>query len=76
VSTGLLLPQYFYIPADQIERERARPGSADRIPSDVGSTKGIFLWGQSVYFISQLLGKTDTRTVKTMIGIFIHGVIV
>ncbi|XP_053402296.1 phosphorylase b kinase regulatory subunit beta-like isoform X7 [Mercenaria mercenaria] len=54
---GLLLPQYFFIPADQIDRERSRPGSADRIPSDVGSTKGIFLWGQSVYFISQLLVK-------------------
>lgn len=54
---GLLLPQYFFIPANQIDRERMRPGTADRIPSDVGSTRGIFLWGQSVYFISQLLVK-------------------
>lgn len=67
---GLLLPQYFFIPADQIDRERSRPGSADRIPSDVGSTRGIFLWGQSVYFISQLLGKHGLPqcTVKTVLS--------
>ncbi|KAL4234418.1 hypothetical protein ACF0H5_006065 [Mactra antiquata] len=56
-NEGLLLPEYFFIPVDQIESEKARPGSGNRVPSDVGSTSGVFLWGQAVYFISQLLVK-------------------
>ena len=56
--TGNLLPQYFYVPHDQIELERQSHGSAERVPSEEGSTSGVFLWGQSIYFISQLLGKS------------------
>ena len=44
--SGLLIPQYFYV----------QPGEAERVPSDAGTTDGIFMWGQAVYFISQLLG--------------------
>ncbi|WAR11576.1 KPBB-like protein [Mya arenaria] len=54
-NDGLLMPHYFYIPAEQVEIERMQPGRGRRYPSDAGSTKGIFLWGQAVYFISQLL---------------------
>ena len=54
--SGLLIPQYFYIPSGQTEMEKNRPGSAERLPSDAGTTNGIFMWGQAVYFISQLLG--------------------
>ncbi|XP_052816202.1 phosphorylase b kinase regulatory subunit beta-like isoform X2 [Mya arenaria] len=56
-NDGLLMPHYFYIPAEQVEIERMQPGRGRRYPSDAGSTKGIFLWGQAVYFISQLLVK-------------------
>jgi hypothetical protein len=53
-KVGLLLPQDFYIPADQIERKTAHPGFVNIILSDVSSTEGIFIRGQSVYLLSQL----------------------
>jgi len=40
-----------------VEAEKANPGSQDRLASDEDGDKGnIYLWGQSVYLISQLLG--------------------
>ena len=51
-----MIPQYFYIESGQTELERNKPGAAERIPSDAGTVNGIFMWGQAVYFISQLLG--------------------
>ncbi|KAL3859718.1 hypothetical protein ACJMK2_009920 [Sinanodonta woodiana] len=54
-NDGLLLPQYFYVPKDGLEKEKVKPGSATRIPSQEGTSDGIFMWGQAVYFISQLL---------------------
>ncbi|KAH3798780.1 hypothetical protein DPMN_152383, partial [Dreissena polymorpha] len=56
-NEGVLMPQYFFIDADHINHEKACPGTGRRIPSDAGSTNGVFLWGQAVYFISQLLVK-------------------
>jgi len=53
---GLLIPQYFFIPPEDIDLERNHPGRGQRVPSDVGSVDGVFIWGQSVYFIAQLLG--------------------
>ena len=45
---------YFYIAAEDIEKERKEPGSAKRVMSDEGS-KSICLWNQAMYIISQLL---------------------
>ena len=52
-----MIPQYYYIQREDIEAERANPGSAIKVASEAGTTNGTFMWGQSVYFISQLMGK-------------------
>ncbi|XP_046550516.1 LOW QUALITY PROTEIN: phosphorylase b kinase regulatory subunit beta-like [Haliotis rubra] len=52
---GLLIPRYYYVPADKIDLEKSKPGSQKRLASPEGSTDGIFMWGQAVYLISQLL---------------------
>jgi len=54
---GPIIPKYYYVSKDCVEAEKANPGSQDRLPSDEDGDKGnIYLWGQSVYLISQLLG--------------------
>ncbi|XP_041375340.1 phosphorylase b kinase regulatory subunit beta-like isoform X2 [Gigantopelta aegis] len=52
---GLLVPKYYYVPEDTIELEKMHPGSQERLPSPEGSTGGVFMWGQAIYIISQLL---------------------
>ncbi|ESP02603.1 hypothetical protein LOTGIDRAFT_224755 [Lottia gigantea] len=54
---GVLIPNYYYVPADKIELEKKNPGSQERLPSPEGSSAGVFMWGQSVYLISQMLIK-------------------
>nr|XP_024219665.1 probable phosphorylase b kinase regulatory subunit beta [Halyomorpha halys] len=49
-----LVPMYFYIAEEDIDKERKEPGSAKRVMSEEGS-KSICLWNQAMYIISQLL---------------------
>ena len=58
IFPGFILPKYYYVDKENVELEKASPGSQEKIASDEGGDTGkIFLWGQSVYIISQLLGK-------------------
>ena len=54
---GLLVPMYYYTPRYYVDDERARPGSQPKCPSAEGTTDGVFMWGQALYFIVQLLGE-------------------
>ncbi|BFZ13480.1 hypothetical protein BsWGS_16519 [Bradybaena similaris] len=54
-ADGQLLPMYYFVPKQLIEKEKANPGSQLKVPSAEGSTAGVFMWGQSLLFISQLL---------------------
>jgi hypothetical protein len=57
-ATGYILPKYYYVEKHNVELEKANPGSQEKISSDEDSeNSNIFLWGQSVYIVSQLLGK-------------------
>ena len=56
-NDGPLLPKYYYVPAENVAAERANPGSQVRVASSEGEHDNVFLWGQSVYVISQLLGE-------------------
>jgi len=43
---------------DNVDFEKGNPGSQDRLASDEDAETGnIYLWGQSVYVISQLLSE-------------------
>ena len=53
-----MVPKYYYVPKENIEEEKRVPGSMTRYPSAEGTTDGTYMLGQSVYFISQLLGKS------------------
>jgi len=46
---------YFYVPKKRIEYEQTEPGSQTRLSGSEGSAGSIFLWGQSMYIIAQLL---------------------
>ena len=47
----------YYVPKEElVKRHRI---DLDRRPSAEGSTDGVFLWGQAMYFISQLLGSLN-----------------
>ena len=51
-----LLPQYYYVPSECLDEERARPGSQVRLPScSRPGEEPCYLLGQAVYLISQLL---------------------
>jgi len=53
---GPIIPKYYYVSKESMEAEKANPGSQDRVASDEDAETGnIYLWGQSVYIISQLL---------------------
>lgn len=56
-QSGPVIPKYYYVAKEDIEAERAKPGSQERSPSGEGEGHNFFLWGQSVYIISQLLGE-------------------
>ncbi|GAA56348.1 phosphorylase kinase alpha/beta subunit [Clonorchis sinensis] len=49
------LPKFFYVPLDDLEKERRARGSVVRKSSFRFPGESFFLWGQSVYIISQLL---------------------
>ncbi|XP_055337447.1 phosphorylase b kinase regulatory subunit beta-like [Paramacrobiotus metropolitanus] len=53
----VVLPRYYYVPSEFIEAEIANPGSQDRLPSteDPDGEGEIFVWGQALFIISQLL---------------------
>ena len=52
---GELIPHYFFVPKIYLEAERKDPHSQIRCP---GNEDGdIFLWGQSLMTIMNLLGK-------------------
>lgn len=46
-----LLPELYYVPADQIEAERANPRSQKRLPNE----NLPLVWAQSLYLLGQLL---------------------
>ena len=50
-----VVPMYFYVPKEMVEYERQDPGSQIRHPSPEGTPNSLFLWGQSMYIIAQLL---------------------
>ncbi|NXS81898.1 KPBB kinase, partial [Erpornis zantholeuca] len=50
-----VVPKYYYVPADFVELEKKSPGSQRRFPSNNGRDGKLFLWGQAVYIIAQLL---------------------
>ena len=56
-NDGPVVPKYYYVPAANIEAERRKPRSQKRLPSNDGSKDDLFLWGQAVLIISQLLGE-------------------
>lgn len=52
-----VVPKYFYVPTLCIEAERREPGSQKRIPSDEGDADNLFLHGQALYIMCELLGR-------------------
>lgn len=59
-DSGPLVPKYYFVPKDLVELEKKNPGQP-RIPTQHGvvlddpKRENIFLWGQSVYIIAELL---------------------
>ncbi|XP_033113441.1 phosphorylase b kinase regulatory subunit beta-like [Anneissia japonica] len=49
---GLIMPKCFIVPGHCVDEEKAEPGSQRRYPSN---NDKIFLWGQSILIIAQLL---------------------
>ncbi|XP_059060592.1 probable phosphorylase b kinase regulatory subunit beta isoform X4 [Achroia grisella] len=47
-----VIPWYYYVPRESIENERNEPNSMRKIPDN---TSGLFLWGQSLFVLAQLL---------------------
>ncbi|XP_005099610.1 phosphorylase b kinase regulatory subunit beta isoform X2 [Aplysia californica] len=54
-TDGKLLPMYYYVAKSQVEKEKQSPGSQEKQASAEGTTAGVFMWGQSLLFISRLL---------------------
>ncbi|GAB1599348.1 phosphorylase b kinase regulatory subunit beta-like [Argonauta hians] len=52
---GYLIPKYYYVPMENIENEIKNPGSTEKIPSPEGSSDGVYLWGQSILLIAEML---------------------
>jgi hypothetical protein len=50
-----IVPMYFYVPMDNIEEEKQEPGSQPRVMNPESSPCQVFLWGQAMYIIAQLL---------------------
>ncbi|GFQ78552.1 probable phosphorylase b kinase regulatory subunit beta [Trichonephila clavata] len=50
-----VVPKYFYVPTLCIEAERREPGSQKRIPSEEGDADNLYLHGQALYIMSELL---------------------
>ncbi|BHF72293.1 hypothetical protein SprV_0401535700 [Sparganum proliferum] len=49
------LPKYYFVPEDSLDEERESPGKAVRKSNFKLQAEPRFLWGQSVYIISQLM---------------------
>ncbi|CDW56195.1 phosphorylase b kinase regulatory [Trichuris trichiura] len=54
IIDGIIVPQYYYLPKDDIYHERNRPGSQTFVPSSQ-KQPALFLWGQALYIIACLL---------------------
>jgi len=55
---GPIIPKYYYVSRENVEAEKVSPGSQVKVASDEDAETGnIYLWGQSVYVISQLLSQ-------------------
>ena len=51
-----IMPQYYYVPPEYVEAERANPNTALRLPnSECQNYASMYLMGQSVLLITQLL---------------------
>ncbi|XP_059060588.1 probable phosphorylase b kinase regulatory subunit beta isoform X2 [Achroia grisella] len=56
-----VIPWYYYVPRESIENERNEPNSMRKIPDNYSGdhenkdTSGLFLWGQSLFVLAQLL---------------------
>ena len=50
-----ILPKMFYVPRHGLKEERSNPGSQTRKPSVAGSPHDLFLWGQAMLVIAELL---------------------
>ncbi|NJN30849.1 MAG: glycosyl hydrolase family 15 [Synechococcales cyanobacterium RM1_1_8] len=46
-----LLPELYYVPAAQVEAERANPGSQTRLPNE----NVPLVWAQSLYYLGQMM---------------------
>ncbi|XP_037068061.1 probable phosphorylase b kinase regulatory subunit beta isoform X2 [Pollicipes pollicipes] len=53
--TDPTLPQYYFVPAEHVPAERAEPGSQPRFASAVGGPGDLFLWGQAMLVVTELL---------------------
>ncbi|XP_047741057.1 probable phosphorylase b kinase regulatory subunit beta isoform X3 [Hyalella azteca] len=51
----VVVPKYYYVPKDYIELEREQPGTQLRMASVHGSATNLFLMGQSLFLIAELL---------------------
>uniref|UniRef100_A0A9J8BE73 Phosphorylase b kinase regulatory subunit n=1 Tax=Cyprinus carpio carpio TaxID=630221 RepID=A0A9J8BE73_CYPCA len=51
----VVIPKYYYVPADFVEAEQKNHGSQKRFPSNSGRDGMLFLWGQALYNIAKLL---------------------
>ncbi|XP_043247487.1 probable phosphorylase b kinase regulatory subunit beta isoform X3 [Amphibalanus amphitrite] len=49
------LPQYYFVPSEHLSGERAEPGSQPRFASAVGGPGDLFLWGQAMLVVTELL---------------------
>ncbi|XP_055949227.1 probable phosphorylase b kinase regulatory subunit beta isoform X2 [Argiope bruennichi] len=50
-----VVPKYFFVPTLCIDAERREPGSQKRIPSEEGDADNLFLMGQALYIMAELL---------------------
>ena len=64
---GELIPHYFYVPKIYLEAERKKPHSQIRLPSSE-EDGDIFLWGQSLLIIMNLLGTKKLTVERISVG--------
>ncbi|CAL1279955.1 unnamed protein product [Larinioides sclopetarius] len=50
-----VVPKFFFVPTLCIDAEKREPGSQKRIPSEEGDADNLFLMGQALYIMSELL---------------------
>ena len=53
---GKVMPKYYYVPPQNLKQELKEPGSMIRYPNE-GYEENIFLWGQSLYIMANILRK-------------------